>query len=376
MTDEQDELPPQEIAERARDEALESLSNVQKMHDEAKDLAPAEDEVLRDFADSYAEALLEGFSHTKTDVHAAMLADEADYHNKTNVKNLIQEAVEQKKGVHEKAFDEVLRENLDEVVVVRTTDAKQDTLYRWHLKECKIETTSSGETRTHFSWNDFRELYFDASGNNAGKPKKEYRDSDSWRDFVTALIDERGKEVETRGPRTAAAERLQDEIRNSTGYSDIDHMIERDGVYIEVPTRDIPEWWGNLHEVEAWAWECDKRRQTEVGTENLPIREVRVPNHIIKRVAEGENVGERALQVELDARNCNVPRLNGSISETRFVNGNNRTWWVLSPDFAVPQVYEKEPRDPADMIDEPVSARSRDEDEEIDAQTGAVGGDL
>lgn len=129
--------------------------------DAAEDLpvterVPAEQEAVQDFAEAIAEALADGFSSVQQGPLADAVASEANHYNKSDVKELIQDAVEERQGAGKKRLDELLREDLDRVEVVKTTDHKQGATYRWHFDPAgsapfQVETRSGTDGRGHFS---------------------------------------------------------------------------------------------------------------------------------------------------------------------------------------------------------------------------------
>lgn len=354
-----------ERATRARNEALERLESAA---DEDSKLARMEEETaaIETFATEFAKCLQDGVNNSQVSPYAALVADASKWHTKTDVRQQIQTALEELDGKGKTPFDDVVRERLRSVQVIRTTDHKQGTTYRWEFADCTIETEGGGgkNRRGHFNWNNFRDLYLEASGNDAAKPQSDFRGGDEWRSFIVDMIDERGTSTTFEGPRTVAVKELANRIRNSNGYGTLGAMVDRDGVYVDLQVRDdLPAWW------QAFAPE----QEFQKGEDSLypapgSVREVRIPNHLATRVAENNEITPRALQVELNARGHVPPRMGGRVSETKWVNGNERTWWVLSPDLATPQVYIPQPASAAKQE----AAKAASKTDQTDDETGGM----
>lgn len=387
-----------ERATRVRNEALNRLESAA---DEDSKLARMEEETdaIETFATEFAKCLQDGVNNSQVSPYAALVADASKWHTKTDVRQQIQTALEELDGKGKTPFDDVVRERLRSVQVIRTTDHKQGTTYRWEFADCTIETEGGGgkNRRGHFNWNNFRDLYLEASGNDAAKPQSDFRGGDEWRSFIVDMIDERGTSTTFEGPRTVAVKELANRIRNSNGYGTLGAMVDRDGVYVDLPRYNIPEWWGtgqpfeyerpSDHDLPGWWGQFAPRTQEfyppkwyghverpplEPHEDRSPpqecIKEVRIPNHLATRVAENNEITPRALQVELNARGHVPPRMGGRVSETKWVNGNERTWWVLSPDLATPQVYIPQPASAAKQE----AAKAASKTEQTDDETGGM----
>lgn len=62
------------------------------------------------------------------------------------------------------SFDAIIRDRLAAVQVIRTTDQKQDPIFRYHFSDpaVKIEADSESDGHLHYSWQNWRQEYFDA----------------------------------------------------------------------------------------------------------------------------------------------------------------------------------------------------------------------
>lgn len=336
-----------QIAREARDEALTALDTAADVEDVAE-RAQLEQSAAMDFAADMAAAIQKGLAQAHVRSNCGQFSDASKYYTKSDLADLIEDAVEEHKQQADsrRPFDRVIDQDLNEVVIVRTTDAKQSTIYRWQFNGASVETTANSEGRTHFHWNEFRNEYFDAIGEDPAVPQKERRGGEEWREFIVNIVEDRGREVTTRGPRSSAVDGLQNFIRRSVAYGDIEDMVERDGLRLDAAPDDDPD--------ELW-----------------------VPNADIKRLCDEFELGSvRELQLELDARGYTVDRING-VSESTFVNNNKVTYWVLSPAIADPVEYVEDPQDPAEQVaEEENEAEEDDDDPDFSPGTlGSVGDD-
>lgn len=339
-----DPRDPSQIAREARDDALTALDTAADI-DGVAERAKLEQEAATEFAESMAVAIQKGLAKAHARSTCGQFSDASKYYTKSDLADLIEDAVDKWKNEQDsrRPFDAVIDEDLDEVVIVRTTDAVQSTLYRWQFNGASVETTATSEGRTHFHWSDFRNEYFDAIGEDPAIPSKERRGGEEWREFIVDVVEERGREVTTRGPRSNAVDGLQNFIRRSIAYGDIKDMVERDGLHLDADPDDGPE--------ELW-----------------------IPNNDIKRICdEFELSSVRELQLELDARGYTVDRING-VSESTFVNNNKVTYWVVTPDIADPVDYVEDPPDPAEQVREEAE-EGDDDDQQSSGTLGHVGED-
>lgn len=341
-----DPRSPDQIAREARNTALEELDAAAGM-DNVADRAQAEQKAAVAFADEMAVAIGKGLSKAHARSACGQLSDAAKYYTKSDLADLIQEATSDldNEADGRRPFDEILEDELNEVVIVRTTDAKQGTIYRWQFAGASVETKATSEGRTHFHWTDFRDEYFDALGEDPAKPTQERQGGEEWREFIVGLVEDRGREVTTRGPRSSAVDGLKNFIRRSRAYGDIEHMVERDGLYLDEPLEEDPS--------ELW-----------------------VPNHEVKRISDDHELSTvRELQLELDARGYTRNRIAG-VSESTFVNNNKVTYWVLDAGIAEPAEYLDEPMDPAEQVRQEEQEKEGDEDDDYEpGPIGAVGDD-
>jgi hypothetical protein len=337
---------PKERAESARQEAFGAMEAAEDL-DRATKRAPAESEAAETFATELANTVVQGFSEANAKSYCSQVAEASKFYNKTELTELLEDEIENTRIADDDRppLDQLIEQALKEVVIVRTTDAKQSTIYRWDFADCQFETSADKEGRAHFAWPAFRNEYFDAAGRDPSKPTKQRRGGEEWRDFIVEMVRDRGTNSTTRGPRTVAADALQNFIRRTTAYATVEDMFERDGIYID----DDPE-------------------------DGDPA-EIHVPNHDIKRICDDNELSSvRELQIELDARGLSTDRISG-VSESTFVNNNKVTYWVLTADIAEPGTYEPEPVDPADQVrqEEAEAKADNDEDDDEDDEDGGEG---
>jgi hypothetical protein len=141
-----------------------------------------------------------------------------------------------------------------------------------------------------------------------------------------------------------AADKLQNFIRRTDAYGNVEDMVGRDGLYLNADPADEDP-------TEIW-----------------------VPNHHIKRICdEAELNSTRELQVELGGRGYTSNRV-GGVSESTFVNGNKVSYWVLDYSIADPASYVEEPLDPAEQLREEEDDEDEEDDEEP-GKLGSIGGD-
>jgi hypothetical protein len=336
---------PRQLATDARQTALEAFDDAADI-DDVVERANVEQDAAVSFAQQIAKAVHAGYAEAHARTACGQISDIAEYYTKSALSELVEDEIAALESDSDgrRPFDEVLEDDLNEVVIVRTTDAKQSTIYRWQFDGGSVETTATAETRTHFSWSDFRDEYFDVMGEDPAKPIKDRRGGEEWREFIVSLVEERGREVSTRGPRSSAVDGLKNHIRRSKAYADIQDMVERDGIRIDDPPEENP--------TELW-----------------------IPNASIKRICDEFELNTvRELQLELDARGLTRDRVQG-VSESTFVNNDKVTYWVVDASIADPGEYVEDPVDPAEQV---AQEESDDEDNDDDdsgyGMMGSVGG--
>lgn len=323
MTD--DSQSPNDQAIAALEDALDTI---EQADDDPIAQAKAEVQAIEAFAINVAEAVKSGLTDGIKAQLCGSLADETG-HTKTDIKGAIDDKLttpDDAKDVGE-SINSFIDSKLAQLVAVRSTDAKQSTLYRWHFDtgctRFEIETGEHAPT-SHFNWKGLRAAILDVSGIWTLSPPDTI--AEEWSEWVGPKVAD--ADVTThKGPRTCAVESLQNAIGRTVAFPTLDDAVLHNGIKIDAdPEKGEPS--------ELW-----------------------IPNTTISKIAEDHAISERALQVELDAREHTVEHING-VSKTTFVGGEKHTFWVLKASFADPADYDPEP---ANMTDRYESLLDEDE---------------
>lgn len=321
---ETEDVDPEEMAQTALETAIETINAADD--DDTVAQAQAENEAIAQFAEVIGEAVMAGLSESSIPTYAGALATEAPNATKTAIREDIDDAIEAaaKGDIDAESIHAYLNDTVAEIDAVRSTDAHQSCLYRWKFDddehgEYEIETGANAAA-SHYSWKSLRHAIFDTVDVWPGEPPSWLKAPVDWENFIGPFISERSNEVTSVGKRTLAVTDLQNHIHRSVAYPDIEYMVRHHGVRID----DDPEA-GNPSEI--WI------RSQEVTA-----------------ICDDNAVEPRAVQVELDARDHTVDRVNG-VSEETYVNGDWVSYWVLDADFADPGRYEESPETPTERID-------------------------
>lgn len=323
---------PKDKAMGALDDAVAGLQEAHDGADNAAEAGAAEHKHVSAFVDTVAKALAEGMNEP-VGLFAGAVADETQYYTKSDLKQQIKDRTEDLRGSDKEPLDEFVADRLEEVVVVKTTDHRQGAEYIWDFGTFKVETESGKDGRGHFLFPQFRNLIHESGGVNAGKPTKDRRGGEEWRDFMIDMIDDRGQEQYTRGPRTEAFEALRNKIKRLTGYGTPEGAVNYTGVWVIRVAHDIPDWWQYLGETPP-----DVERDLPEGL----VQEVRVHESVIEPVLEDAGITRSAFYHELKARNLTVPGTSGA-SMMQWVNGSDERFWTFLPDVATPRTYVPDP---------------------------------
>lgn len=350
-------------------ECIERLEDAQELTD-VTDRAIAEREAVEDvFVDAVATALVGGENFPVVR-YSSPVGDVSHNYNRTVVKQLITDRVEQLRGeAGPRPFNEFIEERLETVYITRTTDANQGTTYTWDFGTFRVETRSGGDGRGHFHWSHFRDTVLEAGGPNVGRPPDYLASGDDWRDFIVPIIEDRGEARTIEGPRTRAVDRLENRITRATGYGTAEAALDYGGIWVVRETTEVPDWWGGFGPSAA--------ESRDLSPET--VRDVRVPEADIVQALNELEATRTGLYNELDARGHTLPGRRG-VSQDEWVDGSKARFWVLSPSLAVPRVYEPDPR-AAPRPDAPAAeaptdtALAADGDGEAD-EYGSVGGSL
>lgn len=327
-----DDIPPKPRAMTAMQDTAEGLAEVHSNADNAAEAGVAEQEHVSEFVEELAICLSDGLDEP-VGFFAGAVAEEAEYYSKTDLKQQVKDKTEELRGGDKQPLDEFVEERLESVTIVRTTDHRQGAEYIFDFGTFKIETESGEDGRGHFRFDQFRNLIHESGGVNTAPPVKDRRGGEEWRDFMISMIDERGEERYTRGPRTQAVEKLQNKTKRMTGYGTPEGALDHTGVWVEREAVELPEWWGSLG------------RLTPEEGRDLPaesVQEVRIHESVIKPIIEDAGITRSALYHELDARSFTVPGTSGA-SMTEWVDGSDERFWTLLPDMGTPRTYVPDP---------------------------------
>jgi hypothetical protein len=316
----------------AMQDAAAGLAEAHQEADNAAEAGVAEQELVSEFVEEVARALADGLDDA-VGFYAGAVAEEAEYYSKTDLKQQVKDKTEELRGGDKQALDEFVEERLESVTVVRTTDHRQGAEYIFDFGTFKVETQSGEDGRGHFRFDQFRNLIHESGGVNTAPPVKDRRGGEEWRDFMIGMIDARGEERRTRGPRTEAVEALQNKVKRLTGYGTPESALDHTGVWIVRDTADLPEWWRPLARL---APEDDRDLPEATASE------VRVHESVIEPIVDDAGITRSALYHELNARNVTVPGTSGA-SMTEWVDGSDERFWTLLPDLGTPRTYVPDP---------------------------------
>lgn len=328
MTD----LSPEERANQALANARSRLEDADDVTDPAE-IGQIETDALETLADGVAQAFVDGLNRP-AGYYAGILVDDCKILTKTNIKARIKDRTEElaTDSAERQRLDEYLQNQLQRVIIHQNTDAKQGAKYSWDFDNFQVQTESGKDGRGHFSWPDFRDYLHESGGPNVAKPEKDRRSGDDWRDFMLRVIEDKGEKRRIKGERTQAVEKLQNEIRQQTGYGTVVGALEYSGVWVRTDTTDVPDWWQSFGQSKSEARDLVQR----------DVCEIRVHESLINTVTSDPDVTRHALYQELDARNHTVPG-SGGPSTAEYVDGSKEIFWTLLPSVGVPRVYVPDP---------------------------------
>lgn len=314
---------PEARAKEAREAALDHLSTVDPDDPNTSkiDVLEAEENAVSTWAKHAAKAVEDGYPSAAIEAHAGALADECNHFTKGNINSLVNDQRKQVRkhsqstsGSSTPALDDWIEANLDRVIRLETTDNTQDTLFRWDFSDGVVETGTTKDGVTHFSWSHFRDEIYQGIGVNTAKPNR--REAEEWRRWLADLVDDRGETRTTFGPRSHAVERLESYIRDTIAYGNKEDMVEREGVHLDAdPANADPD-------------------------------RLCVMSKTVKRICDDVEIEVRGLQQELDSRGHTNDDVAG-VSEGEYVNGSMVRFWVLDPSFADPAAYMEKAQSPA-----------------------------
>lgn len=321
---------PEERAMRGMRAAMEKLADAEGGN--AIEQATAETEAVDEMVDAVAQALVDGLNKP-VGFYAGAVSEECNYNTKTDLKQQIKDRVEELRGSDKPPLDEFVEDRLEEVTVVKTTDARQGAEYIWDFGTFKVETRSGKDRRGHFAFDNFRNYIHESGGVNLARPQPDRRGGEEWRDFIAEMIDERGTDEYTVGARTQAFEALKNKVKRLTGYGTPESALDHTGIWVVREQVDLPEWWRGLGTMDP---SDDRDLPSEL------VKEVRVHESVIQPIIDDADITRSALYHELNARNLTVPGTSGA-SMTEWVNGSDERFWTFLPDLGTPRTYVPDP---------------------------------
>lgn len=354
---------PDDAAERAYIDALDALESLDT-EDDPVAAVREEKAIMDDFAERIAAARRGGLSESHVSAYAKKLHEYADIYSKTEIIDHVDDTYDKQMssagaGGTQQTYpplDQWLQANLERLTVVRTTDHKQETLYRWQFSSGTAETSDSRNGVTHFSWAQLRDELYQATGENTTKPT--CPEQEAWRNWIAGFIDSHAEYEDVVGSRTHAVERLESWIADNVGYTDLSDAVERNGVLVNA---DIPATDGG---------DTDDTDDTSADTSaDATVSKVKVLWPDIERLLDETSVSARGLQTELDSRGYLDADTSGA-SDTLDDENETRVW-VLDPAIATPARVTDAPETPAEQSDD----TDTDTDDDTGNDTDDTGGD-
>lgn len=362
---------PDDHAEGAFRRAIDAIETADP--DDIIEEVKIEKDVVDDFASDVGAAIVHGLPKNHAKAYASKLKDRLDNYTKTDLVEHVDQTTAELRAAapnagrntgngasQQRAFvplDHWVEDNLQRVVVLKTTDAQQETTYRWHFDTGVIETKANAEGVTHFAWNYYRDELYQGLGVNTAKPER--KEAEEWRQWIATLIENRGEEKEVVGARSHAVEQLQRRVADAVGYTDLSDAAERGGVHVKTASGNSSGNTGGGGNNNSGSGDGDGDTDDATagggsgasGATPAPdggptTEEVRVLYPDIAQICEDAGIEVRALQSELDARGYVHPRVAG-VSETSEANGGEVRYWVFTDDIGDPATVVDDPESPA-----------------------------
>lgn len=329
-----DAADPKERAEEAVQSALNKLQQAGET-DSPEEAGNLEAEAVDIAVEPIAQALVDGLNRP-VGFYAEMLAEKSTYYNKTNYKQEISDKVEElsTESVEGTRLDDYINEELNRVIVHRSTDAKQGAKFTFDFPGFQVQTESGKDGRGHYHWGNFRNHIHEAGGPNLAKPQGARRSGDDWRDFMANIIDERGETRHVTGKRTRAVEKLQKSIKSRAGYGTATSALDNGGTWVVVESVETPPWWN------VFGRSLSEPRDLSPDV----VQEVRVHESTIDEATTDPDITRSALYQEVDARGHTVPGTGGP-SMLEYIDGAEERFWTFLPTIGTPRTYVPDPRD-------------------------------
>lgn len=330
-------------------------------HNTVLDQQIAEEEAVDSYASDLATLAAEVDSVSKSDLtdQCSAIADASNHYRRDELRETVEEAVGDvgRNGSHiGPPLDQLLRNSVETIHLMRTTDVGIDPEYRWVLKvetpergvvECSFKSGADGIT--HFKAELIRKKIASDIEYTPDVPEDVSMDGTEWNTFILGIINDPDNlnKVEVTGPRTTVVQDLQSEITHSPGFTTLDGAFDSGGVALYgVEADDVaPEVDGDGD---------DALAQADIESVMDEADSIYVPYDVIGRLVEDRPITERALQAELDARGYTP---SGASSASRRVKRGERRYkvWELDTSIATPSHF-------AGRESNPAAERAREED--------------
>lgn len=299
---------------------------------------------IEEFAER-AAPIISSNRGVKAGQYAQQLSDACTKWTKTEVKERIEELAEDYTDPDDDRprVTEWLEEHIERVVEVRSTDRLVKTRWRWEAATdygtVSWETKRTQDGLGHNSYQKLQSLVTEATGQWVRAPAPELRDGEAWAEWIAKFIEEYSTVEPSRGPRTAALDRLTEWVGRNTAYLDMEDAVDRGGMRIDLDN-------GELH----------------------------IRNGEIKRWCDAEEIAPTTFQSELSVRGLLTERVSGASEQTTIeVDGEYQTvtYWVFDLD--------RLDADPYEVVEDPKTATEldgeHDKDDDADGDTPPVEGD-
>lgn len=324
----------QSLEDRLEQVAEKTIEQLENQPDDTVEAAKQRREAIEEFSEVVAEA--ENASrYINTETWISSVAASNRNVTKTEIKDNIDVKVEEERQSQSgrTPIDEWLEENIDRVVEIRSTDRKQDTIWRWEFGRVTIETEATSDGIEHLRFDNLRDAVYEATGEWTAKPTAGHRSGDEWKDFIVDFVERNVERQTTRGQRTISLDRMKDWVRQNNAYHDFRDVVNHGGMRVDEAA-------GELH----------------------------IPNQHIKRWCDATEIATRAFQSELQSRGLLSDRIRGASEQTRIeIDGQYQTitYWVIDLD-----ALDADPYDVIEEAETPAEKDAEDEDGEEDEEGG------
>lgn len=138
-------------------------------------------------------------------------------------------------------LDQWLRDNLEQVEIVKDRVTRQTKQYRWHFDPAALDAPYVETEDQHKNWDSFRSViegYDEFAG--LEQPTEPRRGGADWVDYIQDILQQYGKKVDGDSPRGNATEGLLNSVRGASVYADKDRAWTH-GNAVYHPDEDDPE---------------------------------------------------------------------------------------------------------------------------------------